>query len=118
MKCFANYRIHALLIASTFVLLACAETQLIVHSAKELSGMTKGPVPKTKGHYKVGKPYRIENTWYYPAENFNYSETGIASWYGPKFHRRKTANGETFDPGRKPTERERGEDESRRTKKC
>ena len=97
MKCFAKYRIHALLIASTFVLLACAETQLIVHSAKEISGMAKGAVPKTKGYYKVGKPYRIENTWYYPAENFDYSETGIASWYGPKFHRRKTANGETFD---------------------
>lgn len=35
---------------------------------------------------------------YYPlpsAEGF--VETGVASWYGPNFHGRKTANGETYD---------------------
>lgn len=86
-----------LLAVGSLVLAGCAETQLVVHSAKELAGTSSKPVPKTKGYYKVGKPYRIKNTWYYPAEDFNYSETGIASWYGPKFHGRKTANGETFD---------------------
>ena len=35
--------------------------------------------------------------WYYPRENSNYDEIGIASWYGPKFHGRRTANGEIFD---------------------
>ena len=87
----------ALAIAAPLALTACAETQLVVHSAKELAGMGTKPVPKTKGYYKVGKPYRIKNTWYYPAEDFDYTETGIASWYGPKFHGRRTANGETFD---------------------
>ena len=29
--------------------------------------------------------------------DYNYVETGIASWYGPKFHNKKTANGEIFD---------------------
>ena len=76
---------------------ACAETQLVVHSAKEIAGTGADPVAKTKGSYKVGNPYRIKNTWYYPAEDFDYVETGVASWYGPKFHGRKTANGETFD---------------------
>lgn len=76
---------------------ACAETQLIVHGAKEIARVTDKPVAKTKGDYKIGKPYRIKGTWYYPAEDFNYVETGIASWYGPKFHGRLTANGETFD---------------------
>ena len=87
----------ALAIAALLSLTACAETQLVVHSVKELAGTGTKPVPKTKGYYKVGKPYRIKNTWYYPAEDFDYTETGIASWYGPKFHGRRTANGETFD---------------------
>src|SRR5690606_16715705 len=35
--------------------------------------------------------------WYYPKEDWEYRETGIASWYGPGFHGRKTANGETYN---------------------
>ena len=54
------------------------------------------PVP-TKGVYKVGKPYKIAGQWYYPAENFDYDEVGIASWYGPGFHGRQTASGERYD---------------------
>lgn len=47
--------------------------------------------------YKVGKPYQISNVWYYPAEDYKYSEEGIASWYGPNFHGKPTANGEVYD---------------------
>jgi rare lipoprotein A len=47
--------------------------------------------------YKVGTPYQIDGVWYYPAEDLNYDETGIASWYGQEFHGRNTANGEVFD---------------------
>jgi rare lipoprotein A len=50
-----------------------------------------------KGIYKVGKPYQIDGAWYYPAEDWSYDETGIASWYGEAFHGKDTANGETFD---------------------
>ncbi len=50
-----------------------------------------------KGIYKVGKPYQIDGVWYYPAEDWNYDETGIASWYGEAFHGKDTANGESFD---------------------
>lgn len=86
------------LAGAAFALSACAETQLVIHSAKELTGTTgSSAVPKTKGRYKIGRPYQIKGTWYYPAENFKYVETGIASWYGPKFHGKKTANGETYD---------------------
>ncbi|WP_245593361.1 septal ring lytic transglycosylase RlpA family protein [Azospirillum halopraeferens] len=49
------------------------------------------------GTYKVGKPYQIKGVWYYPAEDWSYNETGIASWYGPGFHTRATANGETYN---------------------
>ena len=49
------------------------------------------------GIYKIGTPYEIEGEWYYPQEDLTYDSVGIASWYGPKFHGRRTANGEIFD---------------------
>jgi len=54
-------------------------------------------VPKGGGRYIVGKKYKIAGKWYYPKEEPNYTKTGLASWYGPTFHGRKTANGEVFD---------------------
>ncbi|MCK7611439.1 septal ring lytic transglycosylase RlpA family protein [Roseibium sp. CAU 1639] len=55
------------------------------------------PVPKGGGRYVVGKKYKIAGKWYYPKDDPNYKKTGLASWYGPTFHGRKTANGEIFD---------------------
>ena len=54
-------------------------------------------IPKGGGHYKVGQPYQVGGRWYHPREQPDYDRVGIASWYGPKFHGRKTANGEIFD---------------------
>ncbi len=47
--------------------------------------------------YKVGTPYQVRGVWYYPKEQPTYDETGLASWYGPNFHGKSTANGETFN---------------------
>ncbi len=49
------------------------------------------------GPYKIGKPYQVAGVWYYPREQPDYDETGIASWYGPGFHGKMTANGESYD---------------------
>lgn len=46
---------------------------------------------------KIGKPYQIFGKSYYPADDRAYRETGIASWYGPTFHAKPTANGEIYD---------------------
>jgi rare lipoprotein A len=58
-----------------------------------------GKLPSGSGGYKkTGKPYKIAGHWYYPlATADGYNETGIASWYGTKFHGKKTANGERYD---------------------
>jgi rare lipoprotein A len=53
--------------------------------------------PPSGGGYKIGKPYQIGGVWYYPAPDFSYDETGVASWYGPDFHGKFTANGEVFN---------------------
>jgi len=55
------------------------------------------PVPKGGGSYKVGQPYRLNGRIYYPSESMNYRVEGVASWYGPDFHGRETANGEVYD---------------------
>lgn len=50
------------------------------------------------GYRKTGKPYKVAGRWYYPlATADGYNETGTASWYGTKFHGKKTANGERYD---------------------
>jgi len=48
-------------------------------------------------HQKVGRPYKIAGKRYVPKHEPSYDETGIASWYGPNFHGKLTANGETYD---------------------
>lgn len=55
--------------------------------------------------YKAGgktqrgtKPYTIRGKTYYPLKNaHDYREDGVASWYGPDFHGKQTANGERYD---------------------
>jgi rare lipoprotein A len=55
------------------------------------------PVPKGGGNYRVGRPYNVNGRTYVPTENPGYRAEGIASWYGPDFHGRLTANGEVYD---------------------
>jgi len=93
-----NLRRLCILFSILFILGACAETQLIVHTAKRLSiSKGKDPTAQSKGMYKVGNPYQIKGIWYHPKVDYNYNRTGIASWYGPGFHGKKTANGEIYD---------------------
>ena len=47
--------------------------------------------------YKIGKKYNVGGKYYYPKKDLNYNKTGIASWYGPKFHGKLTANGEIYN---------------------
>jgi rare lipoprotein A (peptidoglycan hydrolase) len=56
-----------------------------------------GLIPRGGGRYKLGKPYRVSGRLYRPEGNPEYVQVGRASWYGPNFHRRMTANGEWFD---------------------
>lgn len=72
---------------------ACAETNLAVETTKVVTRQE----PQVTGPYKVGKPYQVGGVWYYPQPDYSYDETGIASWYGPGFHTKATANGETYD---------------------
>lgn len=46
---------------------------------------------------KIGKPYQVLGKTYVPRDDRSYDEHGIASWYGPNFHEKRTANGEIYD---------------------
>ena len=57
-------------------------------------------VPKVELIRKAGNksPYTVfGKTYQVLPSNKDYRERGIASWYGKKFHGRKTSNGETYD---------------------
>ncbi len=63
----------------------------------ELASDGYTPVGPYKGVYKVGKPYQIQGVWYKPSEDPSYDKVGMASWYGPNFHGKSTANGDVFN---------------------
>ena len=53
--------------------------------------------PSRQGVVKIGKPYEVAGQTYYPTAGAGYDEEGVASWYGPDFNGKSTANGETYD---------------------
>ena len=55
--------------------------------------------PRREAISKSGnRPYTVFNKTYYPrADAKNYRERGVASWYGKKFHGRRTSSGERYD---------------------
>ena len=50
-----------------------------------------------QGYYKIGNPYEIDGITYTPKKYNYFEEIGEASWYGPDFHGKLTANGEIYD---------------------
>ncbi|WP_394708239.1 septal ring lytic transglycosylase RlpA family protein [Breoghania sp.] len=96
----------AVLVASCISIAACGSTPTTKNKFEPKKYGVKGSprvvskgssVPKGGGRYVVGKPYKIAGKWYRPKVEPNYDKVGLASWYGPTFHGRMTANGEIFD---------------------
>ena len=59
-----------------------------------------GPVPRAEPKSRYGNPrsYVVNGKQYYTLSSARgFVERGIASWYGPKFHGRRTSSGETYD---------------------
>jgi len=50
-----------------------------------------------QGHFKIGKPYKQKGTVFTPKVDMDYEQVGLASWYGPNFHGKKTANGTKYN---------------------
>jgi rare lipoprotein A len=57
--------------------------------------VTQQPESRLKAYQK---PYTVLGQRYEPLQTHaGFVQTGIASWYGPDFHGKKTSNGETYD---------------------
>ncbi|WP_028585447.1 septal ring lytic transglycosylase RlpA family protein [Desulfogranum mediterraneum] len=82
-----------LLLITLLFLSACSERETL--SRREQAKPAK---PGKKYAAPTQRPYVIKGVRYYPIPSAKgYQEQGRASWYGKKFHGRKTANGETYD---------------------
>ena len=92
-------RLGVLLLTLGVLVAGCAERSVDTASDSPRA-TTQAPQTNTVGpggYRKVGTPYQIAGIWYHPKEDPAYDEVGMASWYGPNFHGRTTANGETYD---------------------
>ena len=83
---------------------ACSELNLANHLSKKMIRSNKPSSNNQnmqedaiKPIYKIGSPYFINGIKYIPKEVNNYVAEGIASWYGPNFDGKLTANGEVFN---------------------
>ncbi len=90
----------------TALLVACVGPQVSPDVADGAPPKTIRPsqvaeaVPRADPILSAGNrsPYTVRGIEYQVMPNaHNYQEEGIASWYGTKFHGRKTSNGEIFD---------------------
>src|SRR5690554_682809 len=97
----------SLLACSAVVLAGCGGADLFAGNeffSESSMGVKASPrvttsrnVPKGGGRYQVGQPYTVAGRTFVPREQPDLDVTGQASWYGPAFHGRLTANGEVFD---------------------
>jgi rare lipoprotein A len=66
---------------------------------RDISGITDA-VPRAEPYSRYGNPesYVVFGKRYYTRpDSQDYKERGIASWYGSKFHGRRTSSGEIYD---------------------
>ncbi len=95
-----------LLVCLTIFLYACSFGGSVITRDRgptpgsvDVSGIPDA-IPKNEPRSKYGNPesYVVFGKRYYVMESsHNFVERGIASWYGEKFHGRRTSSGETYD---------------------
>lgn len=90
-------RLPLLVLVRTCAVLSLVACLGACGSSSGSSGSGGSAAVAQRGTYKVGAPYKIDGVTYVPQESFNHRETGVASWYGPGFHGKSTANGERYD---------------------
>ena len=83
-------RILSAVLATAFLLVGCAS------SGPDLGDNRHRRFKIGQPNYTVA-PYQVNGVWYHPKVDYNYDETGTASWYGPGFDGRPTSDGETYD---------------------
>jgi rare lipoprotein A len=87
-----------LVLILVFFLCGCAREPYYIRGP---DGTERRVVPLSRGEKKT-RPYTINGERYYPLPKADgFVQYGKASWYGGKFHGRRTANGEIYDMNEK-----------------
>ncbi len=86
----------------SFVLSACASTPAnLDHAGKKINPADiHQPIPRKLKYSRYGNPkqYTVQGkTYKVLPSHIGFTQTGIASWYGNKFHGRKTSTQETYN---------------------
>lgn len=70
----------------------------LVLAAALLAGCGGKDTSWRKGGVPGSRPYTVRGKTYYPLKSAHgFVEEGVASWYGPGFHGKRTASGERFN---------------------
>jgi rare lipoprotein A len=86
-----------LLISLSFLQSCTSGVEVAANLGKKYLIPKDNKVISPKPIFKIGQKYMIKEKYYFPKKDLYYNKTGIASWYGPKFHGKLTANGEIYD---------------------
>ncbi len=90
--CLANAVIQMKTVRIKTVLLVAA----LGLSTTGCSGVFDSGEPAPRSHH-VGNSYVVKGVRYVPREDPDYNAVGTASWYGRRFHGRKTASGQIYN---------------------
>lgn len=99
---FLKYGVTTSFLAAALLITGCSSKKGSVSSSdinKIYKNTSNSKIRNSKAmHRATLRPYTVFGEKYYPfIPNINDEFTGIASWYGPNFHAKKTSNGETYD---------------------
>lgn len=92
------YSIAFLIFCSSFLFTGCSTKQTYDYNSYRKDTGDKSINNSEAMHRATMRPYNVFGIRYYPfVANVGDQFDGIASWYGPDFHAKKTSNGEIYN---------------------
>ena len=91
------FKLNFILISLLFLQSCTSGIEVAANLGKKYLIPKDNQISSPKPIFKIGQKYIIKGKYYFPNKDLYYNKTGIASWYGPKFHGKITANGEVYD---------------------
>ena len=92
------YSVAFLIFCSSFLFTGCSTKQTYDFSSYRKDTGDKSINNSEAMHRATMRPYNVFGIRYYPfVANVGDQFDGIASWYGPDFHAKKTSNGEIYN---------------------
>ena len=101
MRFISSYLKYSLFLCllSVFLFTGCSQKSYDVDYDKFYKDTKNSKINNSKEMHKYTmRPYSVFGIKYYPfVANIGDQFDGIASWYGPDFHEKKTSNGEVYN---------------------